>query len=184
MTATEISIRPARQEDAEFIARNVMRGMGIDEPHPVLLKALTEVCGMDDTLYSYRNTRIATIEDIPVGSLTAYDGGIYEQTSKRTFSRVAQMTGQVIGNPGKETKAGEFYLDSLAVIPEYRGHSIGSALMRDGLQVAKQQGFSLVSLIVDKKKPDLHALYSRLGFRPDGELLFFGEEYLRMVQII
>lgn len=184
MAEERIELRQGTPEDAEFIARNVMRGMGHEDTNQLMLNILKDICAREDTLYSYRHTRVASLNGVPAGSLTAYDGGIYAETCERTWGIFASKMGQSLPEVGKETKAGEFYLDSLAVAPEFRGRHIGSILMLDGIEVAKSKGFTLVSLIADKEKPGLHRLYSGLGFRPDGEILFFGEPYIRMIQDI
>lgn len=86
---------------------------------------------------------------------------------------------------------GEFYLDSMAILPEFRGISyeyagstdrIGHILMLDGIEEGRRKGFQRISLIVDKAKPRLKTYYSALGFRPDGEILFFGHLYDRMIK--
>ncbi len=90
-----------------------------------------------------------------------------------------------------ECLPGEFYLDSMAVLPEYRRMTfeyagstdrIGHLLMIDGIEEGRRKGSLRISLIVDKLKPRLFTYYSDLGFRPDGEILFFGHLYDRMVK--
>ncbi len=92
--------------------------------------------------------------------------------------------------PEPECLPGEFYLDSMAILPEFRGKAyeyagstdrIGHILMLDGIEEGRSKGFSRISLIVDKAKPRLKIYYSALGFRPDGEILFFGHLYDRMI---
>ena len=89
-----------------------------------------------------------------------------------------------------ECLPGEFYLDSMAILPEFRGKAyeyagstdrIGHLLMLDGIEQGRRKGFPRISLIVDKAKPRLKSYYSALGFRPDGEILFFGHLYDRMI---
>ncbi len=90
-----------------------------------------------------------------------------------------------------ECLPGEFYLDSMAILPEFRGRAyeyagstdrIGHILMLDGIEEGRRKGFPRISLIVDKAKPRLKTYYSALGFRPDGEILFFGHLYDRMIK--
>lgn len=93
--------------------------------------------------------------------------------------------------PEPECYPGEFYLDSMAILPEFRGKAyeyagstdrIGHLLMLDGIEQGRRKGFPRISLIVDKSKPRLKSYYSALGFRPDGEILFFGHLYDRMIK--
>ena len=79
-----------------------------------------------------------------------------------------------------EAQAGEFYLDSMALLPEYRGLGLGKMLMEDAVQKAAELGFEYASLIVDKSKPGLVEHYSKIGFVKDGSMEFFGHDYFRM----
>ena len=63
-----------------------------------------------------------------------------------------------------ETEAGEFYLDSVGVLPEYRGRGIATRLFEAQIARAASLGHSRVGLIVDEDKPEAEALYARLGF--------------------
>ncbi|MGM9767851.1 MAG: GNAT family N-acetyltransferase [Candidatus Cryptobacteroides sp.] len=147
-------------------------------------KALEEIAARPDTLYSYRNVHIATYGGEVAGAMAGYDGAGYREMATLTFGLIAEKLGVEPFNPGEETRDGEYYLDSLYVDNIFCGHSIGAILLRNELEVAEGLGFRKVTLIVDKEKPWLHRLYARLGFREDGEVLFFGENYLRMIQEI
>ena len=57
---------------------------------------------------------------------------------------------------------------SLSVLRPYRGHGIGSDLMRQMLSELQRSGYQRASLSVQKENPALH-LYERLGFRIVGD---------------
>lgn len=195
-----VEIRRAYQEDAPFIAESVLAAMGYDRDSSISLAAkenyyesksyeevkrvLEEIAARPDTLYSYRHSRIATYGGEVAGVIVGYDGAAYREMAELTFGLIAGKLGTAPFNPGEETREGEYYLDSLHVSPDFRGHSIGTILMRNELDIAEALGFRKVSLIVDKEKPWLHRLYARLGFEEAGETVFFGEKYLRMTQEI
>ena len=195
-----VEIRRAYPEDAPFIAESVLAAMGYDrdssislgtgenhsvtKSHEEVKRALEEIAARPDTLYSYRNSRIATYGGEVAGVIVGYDGAAYREMAELTFGLIAGRLGSAPFNPGEETCGGEYYLDSLHVSPDFRGHSIGTVLMRNELDIAEALGFRIVSLIVDKEKPWLHRLYARLGFEEAGETVFFGEKYLRMTQEI
>ena len=195
-----VEIRRAYPEDAPFIAESVLAAMGYDrdsaislgtgenhsvsKSHEEVKRALEDIAARPDTLYSYRNSRIATYGGEVAGVIVGYDGAAYREMAELTFGLIAGKLGTAPFNPGEETCEGEYYLDSLHVSPDFRGHSIGTILMRNELDIAEALGFRIVSLIVDKEKPWLHRLYARLGFEEAGETVFFGEKYLRMIQEI
>ncbi len=191
-----VELRKARPSDASFIADVVLAAMGYDIFNPEVLSsgdtpfgtlsavhnALVKVCSKEDTLYSWKNTCIATYCGKVAGALVSYDGAGYGEAADRTFSLMARLMNTEKPTPGEETGPGEYYLDSLAVHPDYRGCSIGSILMQNSLDEAQALGYTRVTLIVDKHKPYLHDLYGRLGFADEAEVTFFGEPYIRMVQ--
>ncbi len=198
------TIRDAEPSDGCFIARNVLAAMGYDVfsdsgtvpgielgsvtySVPDTLARFGELCARPDTLYSYTRTRIACVDGISAGSLTAYPGDDYLRLRELTWGLLAPA----VRHPEPECRPGEFYLDSMAILPEFRGRTfeyagstdrIGHLLMLDGIEEGRRKGFPLISLIVDKEKPRLYAYYSALGFRPDGEIFFFGHLYDRMVK--
>ncbi len=184
-----VSIRDALREDAPFIARVVLAGidmLDIGEPLPEEQKPifahLVDICRMEDTLYSYRNTRIAEVEGNPVGALVAYDGAKYAEMRAKTFGLVQQTSGMDLNKNAMETGAGEFYLDSMAILPEFQGREIGKQLMLDRMEWARNNGFASVTLLVDKDKPRLRKYYESLGFGFKEEIFVFGAWYDKILK--
>lgn len=216
----EFTIRDANPSDGEFIARNVLAAMGYDVFTDAAadsrievgsaslniqetIKVFGEVCVRPDTLYSYTRTRVACVGGKAVGTLTAYSGDDYQPLRGFTWGLLNTVFATAEGissdedvasempDTEPECRPGEFYLDSMAILPEFRRMTfeyagstdrIGHLLMFDGIEQGRQKGFPRISLIVDKSKPRLFAYYSALGFRPDGEILFFGHLYDRMIK--
>ena len=179
-----VSVRQATREDIPFVAQCVLASVDLyDFMEDSIEKDIAlKVCSLDDTLYSWRNARIATVEGIAVGCLISYDGGIYPEGRKRTFKYFADA-GRPMDNSEAETGPGEYYLDAMAIRPAFRGYGIGHVLMHDALDIAKARGIKKISLIVECSKPELRAYYAQLGFIPERELDAFGKRYLRMVLI-
>ena len=176
-----IQIRPATLEDVPFIAQCVLASVDLyDFQHESIENAIAlKVCAMDDTLYSWRNARIASVDGTPAGCLISYDGGTYPENRRRTFACFREA-GRPMDDSEEETGPGEFYLDSMAIRPEYRGYGIGHILMKDALELGKHKGFRKFSLIVECSKPELGNYYAELGFRADREIFAFGDRYIRM----
>lgn len=184
----KIHIHDASLADAPFIARVVLAGidmLDLDAAFPDeqrdLYEHLIEICRMDDTLYSYLNTRIAEMDGHRVGALVAYDGAHYAKMRAKTFGLVKQTPGIDLSHNALETGPGEFYLDSMAILPEYRGLGIGQKLMLDRMEWAKRNGFDAVTLLVDKDKPRLQDYYEELGFMFVEDMFVFGDLFNKMV---
>lgn len=81
----------------------------------------------------------------------------------------------------QETDPGEYYLDSLAVLPECRHRGIGQALLLDGIQLGTSRGYRQIALVADSEYPHLIRLYESIGFVPADHRLAFGVDFQRMV---
>lgn len=182
-----VQLRDATSDDAPFIARVVLAGidmLDIDAKIPdeqrAIYEHLMDICRMDDTLYSYLNTRIAEVDGNRVGALVAYDGARYAALRAKTFGLVQQTSGMDLSRNAMETGPGEFYLDSMAVLSDYRGLGLGKMLMRDRMEYAMRNGFQKVTLLVDKDKPRLQHYYQSLGFVFVEEMFVFGSWYNKL----
>lgn len=170
----ELIIRPATIDDAELIAHAVCMAVDHDISHPIYPVFLT-LARMEHSQYSYRNTLIAEIGGKAVGALVGYDGAMLEQLRKPIFPLLKQHLGKAI-TIEDETEAGEFYLDSLGILPDYRGMGIGRALIATMRDKAFMEGHTRVGLIVDVDNPDAERLYLSLGFRHVGDKRFLGHD--------
>ena len=182
-----VQLRDATLDDAPFIARVVLAGidmMDIDAVLPdeqrAIYEHLMDICSMDDTLYSYWNTRIAEVDGNRVGALVAYDGARYASLRAKTFGLVQQTSGMDLSRNAMETVPGEFYLDSMAVLSDYRGLGIGKMLISDRMDYALRNGFQKATLLVDKDKPRLQQYYESLGFAFVEEMFVFGSRYNKL----
>lgn len=180
-----LTIRDATPADAPFLALCVMAGMHfhdfeteIPEDRDIY-EGLVGCEKREDLLYSYARTQVAEVDGKAVGSLLSYPGDMYLETRDRTFAEIWLEFFEMTGDP--ETDPGEYYLDSMAVLPEYRGRGIGRALMRDAMRKGFSLGYKRIALVVDSSMPRLISLYGTLGFLPDGHRLAFGVDFLRMV---
>ena len=81
----------------------------------------------------------------------------------------------------RESQDGDAYLDTLAVHPQWRGHGIGSALLK-AFTASLPAGCERHALLVDPENEGARRLYARFSFTPDGTWTLYGEEYLRMVR--
>lgn len=80
-----------------------------------------------------------------------------------------------------ETQAGELYLDSLAVLPEYRRQGIAQQLLKATKEKADKLKLPCVGLLVDKGNPAGEALYASVGFRYAGDSHWGGHPMKHLV---
>lgn len=175
-----MTIRPATLCDSPFIARAILEAVGFENPSEEILQKQTVFCQREDVLYSWLNTFVAVCDNQVVGSLTAYDGRHYRRMKSVTFPLIREMCGADFTHMADECAAGEYYLDSLYVKPEFRRQGIGTALLLHGVDMARELRIPKATLLVSPKSPAAARLYQALGFSDAGHLLAFNEDYCKM----
>ena len=190
MSDGKLTIRDARPSDAPFLAKCIMAGMhffnfetDIPEEEEIFLR-LVESEEREEWLYSYKNTRIAEMNGEIAGALLSYPGDIYRDLRHKTFSELWPDLIQMEAESDQETDPGEYYLDSLAVLPEFRHRGIGRALLLDGIQKGIDQGYSQIALVADADMPHLVRLYESIGFKPTEHRRAFGVDFQRMIYTV
>ena len=179
-------IRRATKEEAAQIAELFMLAWPVEEilesnslTYEQLHESMTVIAAAEETIYSYENTIVAEVDGKVVGAMCAYDGADYQ--------RLKQPIVDILGADSgfaqlKETEAGEFYLDSVGVLQEYRGRGIASSLFEAQCERAASLGHKTAGLIVDVDKPKAEALYARLGFTYLDNKEFFGHVMKHMIR--
>lgn len=182
----EVIIRQARKEEASQIAKLFMLAWPVDDilesnglTCEQLHESITLIAANKETIYSYENTIVAEIDGKVVGATCAYDGADYQRLKQPIVDALGPNCGFA---KMKETEAGEFYLDSVGVLPEYRGRGIASRIIEAQCERAATLGHKVAGLIVDIDKPQVEALYSRLGFMYLNDKDFFGHPMKHMVK--
>lgn len=169
----KIRIEPAQPHHASEIAQAVMDAVGgeicvefagADHTVEDVKRMFTHLASMDDAQYSYRNSLVALDdEDNVAGVCVSYDGADLHRMREHFFNAAEEFVGKKMRGMADETSADEYYLDSLAVNPAYRGYGIGSKLLMASVEKARAIG-KPAGLLVDLINPKAEALYRRLGF--------------------
>ncbi len=124
MEPRQIIVRPATPEDAPIIAAALTMALGKETMKLYCGEnyqdVLEELVRMENTQYSYRNALVADVNGTPAGAIVGYDGARLHELRRPTLRRIEERTGQTFEGVEDETQPGEYYLDSLGVLPEYR----------------------------------------------------------------
>lgn len=178
----------ATREDASFIADAILEAIGED----ITLDLAGDKCTVkdvhdlfqglaerDDTQYSYLNTRIARSDSgEAMGACISYDGALLKKLRVHFFKEAYSTLGWNVSDeemdawPG-ETEPDEFYLDTLMVLPQYRGQGIARALIADAKRKASVTGKPL-GLLCDLDNDRARRLYESCGFKDVGDRPFAG----------
>ena len=136
-------------------------GYGMTDFH----RMMTVLVEREDSQYSYKNTLVAMDDEKVVGIAVSYDGGKLHELRQTFIQAAKEYIGKDHSRMDDETKAGELYLDSLAVLPEYRRQGIAQRLLKATKEKANAIGLPYVGLLVDKGNSAGEALYASAGFR-------------------
>lgn len=182
-----IVVRPARSNDAEVVAKAVAMAIG-DEVAlqnycgAEYLDVLAEIARREATQYSWQYALVAEVDGVTAGAVVGYDGARLSELREGTFAVLRERTGH-IPVVADETEAGEYYLDSVGVLPEFRGCGVGQALVTAFCDRAFAEGHERVGLIVDCENPNAERLYTSLGFARVGRKRFFGHDMWHLQRV-
>lgn len=111
----------------------------------------------EDTLFSYPNCTVATVDEKIAGMLVAFPMLVDE---------TAEPESDPVLVPYYKLEAdNSYYICGIALFPEYPHRGIGTQLMKLAEDQAIAKGFDKLSLIVFEQNKNAKRLYDRLGYR-------------------
>ena len=118
----------------------------------------------DEGSFSYRNAVIAEIDGKCAACLIGYPQP--DSPEEIDYEKMPPMFAplQELENLAPCT----WYVNVLAVYPEYRGLGLGTKLLRIAEELASQNGKSGMSVIVSDANPGARRLYERCGYEVNG----------------
>lgn len=185
-----IEIREATKAQSADIARLIMMAMtddcclhfcGIGYGLSDFFRMMTILVEHEDSQYSYKNTLVAMDGNHLVGIAVSYDGGCLHELRLAFIQAAKEHIGKDHSGMDDETQAGELYLDSLAVVPEYRRQGIAQRLLKATKKKADRMGLPTVGLLVDKGNSAGEALYASVGFRYVNDSLWGGHPMKHLI---
>lgn len=130
--------------------------------------------------YSFENAWVALEGNEVIASITAYDGGKLRKFRQPFLDYVNQKFGYDVALED-ETESGEFYIDTIGVLPSFQGKGIGRKLIEFIVSVAEEMEFDQVGLLVDVENPAAKRLYEKIGFQVVGRKELMDGQYEHLV---
>lgn len=182
-------IRRATKEDAHEVVplvNIILEDMEIpilkEIPLPDLFKVLELAFETEDYRYSYGRVQIADIDGKVAGVAFGYpdeDEGHIDHAMSQFFPQIG-LPESTEFFPESEVLPGEWYLDTLAVSPDFQGQGIGTTLLESLPEVARAAGKNKIGLNVDVGNPKAEKLYTKMGFKTIGNMVISGHDYHHM----
>ncbi|MGF9697137.1 GNAT family N-acetyltransferase [Paenibacillus sp. MABNR03] len=184
----QLQLRPARREDADQVIPLLYQAIGDiayalagEGNHEQAMQVLQQFYVQEDNRISYRHVTVMVQGEEVAGILVAYDGSEADRLDQPILDRPGRSQDEKYVLV-KETRPGEYYLDTLSVSEKYQGQGIGRALMAAFEQQGRELGHTQAALIVERDNGRALMLYERQGYTKDDVLVIAGHEYNHMVK--
>jgi ribosomal protein S18 acetylase RimI-like enzyme len=168
MTAPK-AFRPARREDASILAELVnYAGEGMPlylwgklaGPGETAWEVGRKRAAREEGAFSYRNATIIERDARPAGALIGYEITNDPEPIPRNMPAMFVPLQEL-----ENLAPGTWYVNVLAVLPEYRKLGLGSNLLRLADEMGRNRGKRGMSVIVSDANAGARRLYERLGYR-------------------
>lgn len=185
-----ISIRRANQEDAAIIAPLIYEAIGDiafrltgEENLDRMINKLETLIKHTNNRHSYQFTYVAHKDDLILGIVVLYDGATGFELDRSLEAFIKEHYAQDV-KIDVEAHPDEFYIDTICVASNARGHGIGTLLLKFAEEEGKRQGYSHLSLNVEEEKLRARELYEREGFVVTEPWSIIDEPFHHMVKQI
>jgi ribosomal protein S18 acetylase RimI-like enzyme len=187
-----MSIRPALPSDFHAAARLIQAaldeitcyfsGEEDREDNPARYVWLEDWFQQTDNRFSYQQVLVKEVEDQVVGAILTYHGSEVGALDHRINERLRRLHNDPAFALDREAELDEFYIDALAVWPEFSGRGYATALMRAAEEKAQELHNPKIALNVDQHNERAYRLYQHLGYRTDKQRMLYGEPFFHMVK--
>lgn len=139
------------------------------------MKVFYNFFGNKKSRFALENIFLYEIDNVAVAACCAYGSKSYTDEAICGYLASKNSDFEVI----KEFSDGEFYIDSIAILEDFRGRGILRAMLSHAENKAINQGYKKLSLIT--KTPEY---YESFGFLVVDDFLFNNEVYKKMLKEI
>ncbi len=185
--ADDIGFRLARPGDKQ-VSKLIVRALddmamkyigskNADDLIPIIRSFFVEKKG---NLYSHENAIVCEDNSGIIGSITGYDGEKFEELRRPFLDYIRKNCGFDM-QIESETSEGEFYIDTIGVVPHRQGLGVGSKLIEQIIHHASRSGHRRIGLLVDENNHKARKLCVRLGFEVADERMLLGHKYEHLV---
>lgn len=179
-------IRKATQADSEAIAaclllamENIVYSFIGERNHAKATAFMHYFARRKANQYSYQNGWVAEENGKITATANVYNGADLHALRQPVLDYIQSQYNRDL-LPEDETGEGEYYLDTLGVLPGYRGRGTGTRLLQFLLDEYVKRQHQILGLLVEETNPAAKRLYLRLGFLPVGEKMLLGKKMVHL----
>ena len=175
-----LSIRPATPADSSIAVHLIHEAKGRFTDYQFGYDAknvLNQLFIRPQNRLSHQFVDIAEVNGNIAGLLLSYPGRRLNQVNEfmgrqmiticgiAGFVRYMRKVWPFIFSSGAEAGADEYFINAVAVLPDFQGKRIGTRLMRFAEEKARAEGLLKCALTVEIENQRARYLYERLGFQ-------------------
>ncbi|MEH7385177.1 GNAT family N-acetyltransferase [Bacillus sp. JJ1521] len=187
--ADELKFRRAVKKDAKKVAELIH--IAIDDIAEQLTgqtkkenirETLEHFFREKDNRLSFQNIAVADILGKVVGIVITYPGEDALRLDEPILKRLRNKRKNEEIFLDQEADEGDFYIDTVCVDDRFRGHGIGTMLLKEAEKLALQKGYSRVTLNVARDNPLAKKLYNQIGYQEEKVIQINKHPYDYMVK--
>ncbi|MED3654953.1 GNAT family N-acetyltransferase [Heyndrickxia sporothermodurans] len=182
-----LAMKSDAKEAADYIhlaIHDIAEALTGEKETEKIREVLSELFRQENNRLSYQNSIVAEIDGKVAGILIAYSGDDAVELDKPILERLKRIGKSHVEPFDNEADKGDYYIDTVSVVPDFQGRGIGTFLIQSVEQVAKDKGFTRVSLNVAEDNPGAKRLYEKLGYMKEKNIMINGHEFDYMVKSV
>jgi ribosomal protein S18 acetylase RimI-like enzyme len=171
MKPTDLKIRKAKKQEANQVAEFLLLAMDgfvytmINEKNREKgIECLAHFCRQENNQYSYQNCWVVELNGEIIAAANVYNGAELLALREPVIHYIRENYNPVF-NPGIETEAGEFYIDTVAVHPSFQAKGIGLKILEFLIEEYVVNQKTPLGLLVESDNGAANKLYAKAGFR-------------------
>lgn len=171
MKPTDLKIRKAKKHEASQVAEYLLLAMDgfvytmiAEKNREKGIDCLAYFCNLEANQYSYQNCWVVELNGEIIAAANVYNGADL-LTLREPVIRYIRENYNPEFNPGIETEAGEFYIDTFAVHPNFQGKGIGLKILEFLIEEYVGNQKTPLGLLVESDNVAANKLYTKAGFR-------------------
>ncbi|GFN32841.1 GNAT family N-acetyltransferase [Paenibacillus xylaniclasticus] len=148
------------------------------------ITALAELFRQPGNRFSAKQVVVAEEGGLIAGMILCYHGSEADKLDAPIVAQLRKRKGNSDLVIDKEADEDEYYIDSIAVFPQFRGRGIAKALLQAAEEAAAACGWRKIALNVEYGNDRAARLYRAFGYTPDKTITINGSSFYHMVKLI
>lgn len=184
-----MTIRQAQPADAPSVVRllfDAIKDIGFQltgaATEQEVIDRLTNFFVQEGNRFSSNQFLVKIADGETAGMILCYHGSDAETIDRPILDELRRITNDPTLTIDKEADEDEYYIDALAVSPEWGGRGIGTELIQAAEQHAQQRGYGKIALNVEQYNERACSLYKKLGYVTDKETIINKKTYFHMIK--